>query len=709
MFLSLFFLTPSITPQEKNTYSQDRSLKIYSSSEEHYSDQWLENPTFDNSNESWFFITQGDNSDVSMSLSDGKADFNILGDQHNFTLIADPPLALDWTEVDNPNSPDHPDIDEITDVGCRVSHEFDDMSAVQNPSVHWDQNITMPINMTDYVIKSASIQAIVNATVDENLDRLEDYLTGDLARLNPNYVVDTYSVGDYIRFYILISDLERKQTYEIAYFQTEQIGSSNPPGKDYLYDTYMLTVPQEVLIFYLESVLGADNFNFTISLGISIHIEDNLANYWDVDNFDELIIKSVNFTFTYEKKIDRYTSISLNQIGDSISGNNTILKDATLNFKFKIDQIWPQSLSLNSELKIMINNYELEKTIKLSSMNTTFQVINLGKIDMLSYILTNINISISIQIFIADDFVLNDDITISIDDVYLTISYTKTIEDPPEGLPPPNYFIWFLLVSLFIIIGILGSLSLRSYVFLPRRQRMKSYLKLRTQKFKDIRNLQAIIAIHKPSGLPLYSQNYSPFMKGKKTLFSGFIQAISIIGEEIGRPDKKGIKTKKHKDKIDFHKVVELDLKQFYCILLDVEELRTVLILKSKSSKRLKNILVHFSFAVYLKISEHIKNWDHGLNRLDEIIQPLTKEYFDIYYKDPFKVNIQETELQNSKKKLNLSKFEFQIMNILFLILKEKSHFKLMDILERETDKNEDEIISALESLIEYKLIKPYK
>jgi hypothetical protein len=140
-----------------------------------------------------------------------------------------------------------------------------------------------------------------------------------------------------------------------------------------------------------------------------------------------------------------------------------------------------------------------------------------------------------------------------------------------------------------------------------------------------------------------------------------------------------------------------------------VEELRTVLILKSKSSKRLKEILIHLSFAIYIKISERIKNWDNDLHNMDEIIQPLIYEYFDIYYKDPFKVNIQESELLTYKKKLNLSKFEFQVMHIVFLILKEKSHFKLMDILERETDKNEDEIINALESLIEFKLISPIK
>ena len=232
---------------------------------------------------------------------------------------------------------------------------------------------------------------------------------------------------------------------------------------------------------------------------------------------------------------------------------------------------------------------------------------------------------------------------------------------------------------------------------------------LRTQKFKDIRNLQAIIAMHKLSGLPLYSQSYSPIMKGKKTLFSGFIQAVSIIGEEMTRTDKKDIKMKKDKNKIDFQKVVELDLKQFYCLVLDVEELRTVLILKSKSSKRLKEILLHFTYAFYVKIFERLKNWNHDLKPFDAIIQPLIYEYFDIYYKDPFKVNIQESELLKYKKKLTLSKFEFQIMNIIFLILKEKSHFKLMDILERETDKNEDEIINALESLIEYKLIKPFK
>jgi hypothetical protein len=364
-------------------------------------------------------------------------------------------------------------------------------------------------------------------------------------------------------------------------------------------------------------------------------------------------------------------------------------------------------LSPNSEIRILVNNIKILEAIKLIDTNATilFQEAKIGGFDVTSMISKEENFTLDIQLYIADEFIYDQIITVSIDDVFLEISYIEFI--PEEDIS--TFLLWLLITALLVIIGILGSLSLRSYVFLPRQQRKKSYLSQRTQKFKDIRNLQAIIAMHKPSGLPVYSQSYSSIMKGKNTLFSGFIQAVSIIGDEITRSDKKASKTKKSKSKLDFHKVVELDLKQFHCIILDVEELRTVLILKSKSSKRLKEILVHFSFAVYVKISERLKNWNNDIHSLDETIQPLVNEYFDILYKDPFKANIPESEVLKYKKKLNLSKFEFHIMNTIFLLLKEKSHFRLMDILEKETSKDEDEIINATESLIEFKLISPIK
>ena len=49
--------------------------------------------------------------------------------------------------------------------------------------------------------------------------------------------------------------------------------------------------------------------------------------------------------------------------------------------------------------------------------------------------------------------------------------------------------------------------------------------------------IQGILLIHNPSGLPIFSRNYSDLMEGNKTLFSGFLQAISIVGEEVIRKD----------------------------------------------------------------------------------------------------------------------------------------------------------------------------
>jgi len=683
-------------------YQENETIKIHTQSENHYTEQFLEDPWFNSPIGCWNYSVEGDISDINAYISNGSANYEIQGEKRTFSLVETPPIGSNWVVIPNQDFPHGPSSNFTDSEGLKVYHEFDDQDANQNPSVHWDRNLTMPVDMSDYVIKSASIQVVVNATVDQDVDCPGDTMATNGAPLNQQ---ESY---DYVRFYVLVSDLSKDKVYEMAYLQPTDLGQGNPPGDDTLPNPYLIQYPEEDLIYFLTSVLSTNYFNFTITLGIRIYTADNSDNY-DNDEFHELLIKSVNLTFTYEKKIDKFTSLSWSQIGNKIedlSDYEIEITEANLNFKYKIDKDWPSILSPNSEIRILINNKVLE-TIKLIDTNVTslFQIAKLDGFDSISLISKEDNVSIDIQLYILDEFIYDQIITVSIDDVFLEVSYIEFI--PEEDISA--LLLWLFVTALLVIIGILGSLSLRSYVFLPRQQRKKSYLSQRTQKFKDIRNLQAIITMHKPSGLPVYSQSYSSIMQGKKTLFSGFIQAISIIGEEITKSDKKGPKTKRSKDKLDFHKVVELDLKQFYCLILDVEESRTVLVLKSISSKRLKDLLVHFSFAVYVKISEKLKNWNNELNSLDEVIQPLVNEYFDIYYKDPFKVNIEESELLKYRKKLNLSKFEFHIMNTIFILLKEKSHFKLMDILEKETDKNEDEIINATESLIEFKLISPIK
>ncbi|GAH64576.1 unnamed protein product, partial [marine sediment metagenome] len=98
----------------------------------------------------------------------------------------------------------------------------------------------------------------------------------------------------------------------------------------------------------------------------------------------------------------------------------------------------------------------------------------------------------------------------------------------------PVLLIWIIIAISAVIISVLGVLSLRSYVILPRRRKKEADLLSKTQRFKDIQNIQAIVAIHRYSGIPLYSKSYSILEKHKKELFSGFIQAIITVGEEMG-------------------------------------------------------------------------------------------------------------------------------------------------------------------------------
>ncbi|MFX0083286.1 MAG: hypothetical protein ACFE94_16190 [Candidatus Hodarchaeota archaeon] len=677
-------------------------IQVFALKETHYTKQWIKDSEFNFPSGPWFKVFNGDSSDVNASIHSGQANFEILGEKRSYSLIADPPIASNWTEVDNPSFPNRPDFDAITSKGCRVSHEFDDQSAIQNPSVHWDKNITMPVNMSNYIITGASIQARVNATADENIDRYDDYKNGRNARIDPAVPVDQYGNGDYVRFYVLLSNLEKNKVYEIAYLQTVWLGDGGAPGTDYLYDTYMISVPQEDLIYFLTSSLSTDFNNFTITLGMRLQLEDNSAISLDRDTFDELIINFVNFTFTYEKKIDSYTSISLNQIGESINETDVKINDAVLNFKYKVNETWPDALSPNSELRIFINNYELDKTIKLKEMNATFQVLNLGAHDIKTYILTNINISVSIEILLADDFELDRKIIIAIDDIYLTISYTVFIRESPQ-----NYLFWIILIILLVIIGILGSLSIRSYILLPRKQRQRNDLLLRTQKFKDAENIQGILLSHTTSGLPLFSKNYSELMIGKKELFSGFIQAISLVGKEISI--RKNIHSKVlQRDVIDgIYDVTELDFKHFYCLISDIEELRTVLILNNKASKRLKQQLLNFGLSVYAKFSETLKNWDNDPAPFKTSIQNFLNNFFTLYYKDSFKLVIKRNDLEKLKKEYRLSRSDLKVLNEIFIISEEEKIFKLITLVERLSDRNEDLIIDSIEILISNNLIIP--
>ncbi|MFX1570218.1 MAG: hypothetical protein ACFFCV_17810, partial [Promethearchaeota archaeon] len=91
-----------------------------------------------------------------------------------------------------------------------------------------------------------------------------------------------------------------------------------------------------------------------------------------------------------------------------------------------------------------------------------------------------------------------------------------------------------LIISIIAlcIIGVLGALIARSYIYLPRKREKERQFLDKIQVFKDLENIQGIMLIQKNSGMPIYTKNVSEFNFEENILISGFIQAITIFGEQ---------------------------------------------------------------------------------------------------------------------------------------------------------------------------------
>ena len=422
---------------------------------DHLNELWLENPTFEGTIEpTWFSTGEGDLTDMYSSTNIGYVNYEILGESGFFSNVTDTPQATDWFEFNNSYFILPDGTHEINQNGLEASHEFQENfdQSRNRPSVHWRRNVSMSHDMSDYIITSASLTALVNGSADTNLETPND----DLSIEGPGYFATYY---DYARFYIKFSNLDYSNLFEVAYYQTEDLGAGNQTRQgtgfiDYLNDTVMAVIDEPTLIFYLTKALEADSYNFGITLGIDIYCEDNYDSA-DRDTFESLLIKSVNLTFSYEKKIDQLTSLSWSQEAQEINGTNVEILKSNLKFKFKINELWPISLSPNSEIRIYINNRIHSETIKLSNANTTFQEAKEFGFDLLEITFPYEVINFSLQVFLADEFGFDNIITISIDDVFLEISYTETIIDP-NPIPEPLIFTILLIIASIVTASVGG-------------------------------------------------------------------------------------------------------------------------------------------------------------------------------------------------------------------------------------------------------------
>ncbi|NVM44888.1 MAG: hypothetical protein HWN79_08220, partial [Candidatus Lokiarchaeota archaeon] len=389
----------------------------------------------------------------------------------------------------------------IDDDGAWCSHWWwegeDDGQPKNTPRMHWKTNVSMPVDMSDYVITSLSFSAIINASVDPDIDTPNDVWA------RPSVYINQFETYDYAQFYVEVTtlDIDELNTYRIAFNQTRLLGNENL----LLYDIegFIGAFEEQAIIDALNNVLAVDpgHNNFTIVLGIYMYCEDNNSNL-DRDHWDDMRFKFLNLTFSYEKKIDQFTSGSWAQDLEEISGSNVQITDANLNFDYKIDKNWTES-SQNSQIRIYINERKFEQTISLIEYDDSsgFQEARPGGYDIEEILLPYENFTLSIQVFLAEDFELDNDITVSIKNVYLYVSYTETFPDPISE----NW----LFVGLFII-AVMGATVLAAYLIA-----YQTYLKYPVP-VRKVRKYRKTLSSEKTPGVGIVSQKAS-FSKDYKT------------------------------------------------------------------------------------------------------------------------------------------------------------------------------------------------
>ncbi|NVM16781.1 MAG: hypothetical protein HWN80_03635 [Candidatus Lokiarchaeota archaeon] len=398
---------------------------IHSSAETVYNQEWLSNNNF-STQDDWFYNqgAQGDNSTTNANISGGSANFIVVGEDSSFSSTAGKANSSSWYGWDIYNNSDYllPDVAVINSTGCYVYHFLDEnedggAGQVHNfPSVHFRKNLSLPDDMSDNEITSASLEVFFNATVEDTVDTPGD---------SP---LPQEAIWDSATFYVEIADLNLSYAFRVAENKTSDLGQDSPSILT-INDRELTYVSENDLITALNLALEKDtsHSDFTIIMGIDIYCEDN--DFPDYDEWNALIFNSFNLTFSYKRKVDQFSSISWNQIGNTISGPNIHVSDANLKFRYRIDQAWPASLSPFSEIRIIINNNQHPEIVRLSSANTSWQDAKVGGFDVTNLILKETNISVSLQVFIANTFSLSDNITISMDDVYLNITYVESFAD----------------------------------------------------------------------------------------------------------------------------------------------------------------------------------------------------------------------------------------------------------------------------------------
>ncbi|MFW9900273.1 MAG: hypothetical protein ACFFDY_03175 [Candidatus Thorarchaeota archaeon] len=475
--------------------------------------------------------------------------------------------------------------------------------------------------------------------------------------------------------------------------------------------------PIQTIVNVNKSIVNA-NLNEIVDLKVNYTVESsgalilgaNCSVIWDSTH--NIIPDPYGFTVrlnTINLSIDTYTAIiKLEKAGFAtiyktitVIINRMAIQVNTMGFQDSIE-------ALNGELIIVkINLTEHDTEIYIENA-TIFYEWEFGK-DYFNYV-GHGTYELELKLELPENTKGNYrmDLIISKEDsIYMTTEYSFIITITEEVEISSNNLVWYIVYGLLGIIGIFGIISLRTYVFLPRKRKKESELLARTQKYKDVMNIEAILISARKSGLNIYSKSYFAIEKFKNELLSGFVQAITLISDEIigeKNIEKFSFETSERVKGIE--KVINLDFKYFNFLICDYEDIRIVYILKEKASERLKAQTAELLLTWDSNFSDVFKKWDGDLDKFNKFLPPLLDEYLHLYYKEEFKLNTMK-EINKVKKELNLSKMELRLINVINSMTVDDKNFYLKDSIDLIHVKKKELVIEALESLIERSIILP--
>ncbi|MFX1498828.1 MAG: hypothetical protein ACFFBH_14990, partial [Promethearchaeota archaeon] len=273
----------------------------------------------------------------------------------------------------------------------------------------------------------------------------------------------------------------------------------------------------------------------------------------------------------------------------------------------------------------------------------------------------------------------------------------------------PNFLPLLIIIGLVVLAGVLGVLSLRSYIILPKRRKKEAELIDKIQVYKDVNNIEALMLIQKESGLPIYTQEIGIFENDDDSfMVAGFIQAITNFSQVLIK--KEFNKYKNTESLSEYSKyIIELDFNIFQLLVCDYESLRLLLFLKEKSSERLKKQLYLLTKALTSQYGEKFITFVGNITYIKNDIISIINQFLFLHYAKKFNVNEDKNYVDAIINSGELKKMEIRLYNVILSITKQNKEFSLQAPIAQIHEKNKDIVLEALDTLIKKKLIvSPY-